>query len=198
MLVILWTDALLLLLLVTLGGYLLYAVRSPQLRRSWREVAQSRAAMASAVVLAAFMAVAVLDSIHFHPSVTAADTDPPAAKRYSAELISALDWVLAPLRQRVEKTYSAPFAAHAFSMESVELEDGRLVRDYPRLRYGGAHLENLADKYSDIALLGLRATLVSLLIWALVFAVVTFAITRRRDDKFLVTAVRMASGRSWM
>ncbi|RKZ35591.1 MAG: ABC transporter permease, partial [Gammaproteobacteria bacterium] len=194
--VILWTDALLILLLATLGAYVLHVSRSPQLRRSWREVVHSRAAMASAVVLATFMLVAVLDSIQLHPPVAATTTETgrAAEQHYSAEMISALDWLLAPLRQRVEKTYSAPFATHAFAMESMELADGRVARGYPRLRYGGAHLANPESKYRDIAVLALRATLVSILLWSLMCAVVAGALARRSDDGFFAAAGRMLRG----
>ena len=49
-----------------------------------------------------------------------------------------------------EKTYSAPFAAHLFSKETVVLADGRQVREYPRLQYAGSHLQDPTTRQSDI------------------------------------------------
>jgi peptide/nickel transport system permease protein len=53
---------------------------------------------------------------------------------------SALDALLTPLREKVEKTYSAPFATHLYAKETMTGPDGREVRDFPRLKHGGAHL----------------------------------------------------------
>jgi peptide/nickel transport system permease protein len=104
--------------------------------------------MSAAVVLGAYVTVGLLDSVHFRVRLPAA---PEAPARYGAEVKSLLDVLAEPLRARVEKTYSAPFATHAYSKETVEWPDGRRTREYPALRFGGAHLGDPADASADIA-----------------------------------------------
>src|SRR3989304_4484898 len=52
------------------------------------------------------------------------------------------DLVLEPLRTRREKTYSAPLATHLYAKEMIELPDGGQAREFPRLKYGGAQLQD--------------------------------------------------------
>ena len=61
-------------------------------------------------------------------------------KLYSSEAISVLDQILEPLAAARERSYSEPLSAVAFRKETFE-RDGASVRDYPRLRFGGKHLE---------------------------------------------------------
>ena len=58
--------------------------------------------------------------------------------------------MLDDLRKNTERTYSAPLASYAFSKEMIDLPDGKQIRDYPRLKYGGAHLEAI-QKQSVLA-----------------------------------------------
>ena len=79
---------------------------------------------------------------------------------------SLLDRVLEPLRVKREKTYSAPLATHLYAKETLQLSDGREVREFPRLRHGGAHLKDpAADWAGDVALRGFRGLAVALLLW---------------------------------
>ena len=56
-----------------------------------------------------------------------------------------------PLRERIEKSYSAPLAMYAFSREVVPRADGRMSFEYPRLRVGGAQLRDPSERGTDIA-----------------------------------------------
>ena len=94
--------------------------------------------MASLVVLAAFVAIGLLDSLHFRPVVAGAGKN--GEKSYAVDVLSLFDVLVAPLRARKEKSYSAPLSAYLFSKQTVELPDGRQAREYPRLAFGGAHL----------------------------------------------------------
>ena len=164
--VILYTDALLWLLVLAIGAYAWTCARRPHLAAPWRRVFASRAALASSTMLAAFILVGLADSVHFRrpPSLAAQ---------------SLLDVVLGHLRERGEKTYSAPLATRLYAKEQVETGDGRTVRDYPRLRFGGAHLQDEADAPRDIAWLALRGLLVSGAVWiALFFSVGSILKTR--------------------
>ena len=125
--------------------------------------------MAAAVVLAAYVALGLLDSLHFRPAL---ERRAGATQAYASEVLSVLDLGLARLRGRGEKTYSAPLAIRSYAKEQVELADGRQVRDFPRLRFGGAHLEDEAEWAGDLAkrvLAGLAAS-VFLILLVLFFA----------------------------
>jgi peptide/nickel transport system permease protein len=153
------TDALVWLLVATGVAYALYCRRHAHLAVPWRRVFQSPAAMASSVVLCAYLAVGLADSLHFRPQLERKAGDKAV---YSTEVLSLLDLGLAQLRGRGEKTYSAPLATRSYAKEQVELPDGKQMRDFPRLRFGGAHLKDEADWADDVsrrALAGFGASL---------------------------------------
>ncbi len=156
---LLWTDMLIYLLLAVIAGFALYASRHEHLRTPWRQVVRRPMAMGALVVLLAFVAVGLLDSVHYRPSL------PGSGEHTSAEVRSALDALLAPLQRRTEKTYSAPFATHAHGRETVQRPDGTLARAYPRLHHGGAHLPDGASRLADIAVKAALATGTALLLW---------------------------------
>ena len=125
--VILATDALLWVLVVAVGVYAWYCARRPHLAAPWRRVFMSPAAVSSAVVLAAYLLVGLTDSLHFR-------------RAGSFQIQSLLDVVLVHIDMRDEKTYSAPLATRLYAKEQIEGPDGKTVRDYPRLKFGGANL----------------------------------------------------------
>jgi peptide/nickel transport system permease protein len=65
-------------------------------------------------------------------------------------VLSVLDVALWKLRERRERTYSAPLATRLYAREQVVV-DGRTVREFPRLAHGGAHLEDEAQRPRDVA-----------------------------------------------
>ncbi|MBL8446144.1 MAG: ABC transporter permease [Zoogloeaceae bacterium] len=136
--VVLVTDALLFVLLGLIVGAVWRARRSPPMRRAWRDVGRSRSGMASATILVAFLGIGVADSLHYRPLLESAGGTKSSV--YSAEVLSALDAALTPLRVRVERTYSAPLATRSFAKETIESESGAIARDYPRLQFAGAQL----------------------------------------------------------
>jgi len=149
--VIFITDAFIFLLLAMVIGFVFYARRHEHLRAPWREVAKRPLAMSAAVVLLVYIVIGLLDSLHFHPALDEPDNQGNTV--YSTEINSVLDLLLNDLRQNTERTYSAPLAAHAFAKEIIEQEDGTQVRDYPRLLYGGAYLNNPeTERVPDILL----------------------------------------------
>jgi len=175
--VVLWTDALLWLLIVALACYAWLAARREHLAAPWRRVAQSGAGMAALVVLAAYALVGVADSLHFRPRLDARGAGRDAA--YSVEVLSVLDLALAPLRSRTETTYSEPLATRAYAKVTVELGGGRVAREFPRLRHGGAHLDNEADRGRDVAARILRGTGVAVAIWLVLAAALAAVLARR-------------------
>ncbi len=154
--VILWTDALIFLLLAVVIIFVLYARSKPHIRAPWHQVFTGRIASATAVVSLAFVLIGLLDSLHFRLPLEKNDNTNEV--HYAVEVLSAFDVLVGPLRTRVEKTYSAPFATHLFAKETIEREDGSKVRAYPRLLYGGIGLEGDGEgRAQDILQRSLRA-----------------------------------------
>ncbi len=136
--VVLWSDALFFGLITAVVMLGMWARRQAPLRHSWARVASDKVAMVSATVLAAFLFVGVLDSLHYRAQLDTAPGQAVAQKiNYAVEVNSLLDVLLAPLRLHPEKTYSAPLATHLFSKEPLP---GSIERGFPRLTWGGAHL----------------------------------------------------------
>ncbi len=129
--IILWTDALIYLLVFVIlsAGFLIS--KKPQLQRPLKKIARSKVGMISFLVLVFFVIIGLLDSVHFK----ATDTR-------THEIISVLDYWAKPLRMQSEKTYSAPFSAYLYSKETMMLASGEQQWGYPRLKYGGSHLQN--------------------------------------------------------
>ena len=151
--VLLATDALVWLLVATVVGYVVYCRRHAHLKNAWHRVFQNRAAMASITVLIGFALVGLLDSMHFRPGLAQQEKD--AKRAYSTEVLSLLDVAFARLRGRGEKTYSAPLATRSYAKEQVERPDGKVAREFPRLRFGGAHLKNESEWAADVTKKGL-------------------------------------------
>jgi peptide/nickel transport system permease protein len=199
--VLLWTDALLFLLLA--AGLLAarHARRSEPLRDAWRKVGKRPSGMAAATVLLAFVLVGLLDSLHFRPLLppVTAEGVPPAANGpvYSSEVLSALDALLAPLRLQTEKTYSAPFAATLYQRESIALDDGSQRRDFPRLVHGAAHLADPArERPADVGGRMLRALGLAAVASAIVFAVVAVGVGRAAGLSLPAAAGAVVRGRT--
>jgi peptide/nickel transport system permease protein len=184
--VILWSDWVIWLLLVAslaLGGL---SLRNPPLRAAWRRVGHSRPGMAAATVLMAFVAVGLLDSLHYRPAL---DNKGEAKTAYAIEVLSLLDKVVTPLRTRNEKTYSEPLATRAYAKESIELRlaDGTLrqSRDYPRLKFGGIHLgDNETGRDDDIAKRVMAGGALACLIWLCMALICTYSLARRDGCAF--------------
>ena len=138
--VVLWTDALIYVLIVVLLALGIYLRGKEHIQRPLQQISRSKIGMASLVVLLFFVLIGLLDSVHY---VSADD------KRN--EIISLLDDFATPLREHGEKTYSAPFATTLYSKEMMTLSDGTMQWAYPRLEFGGRHLNNPeAEKIPDI------------------------------------------------
>jgi peptide/nickel transport system permease protein len=176
--VILWTDALVYLLAAVVAVFVWYVRRHEHLRAPWWRVAQTPAAMCALVLLAVFMLTGLLDSLHFRLALPAAQgaqvgKDVSRDVAYAVEVKSALDLLLASIANRPERTYSAPLATHAYAKETVEATGanataGRQVRDYPRLTYGGVHLQDpQRDWRADVLLTGFRGVALAVPLWLL-------------------------------
>lgn len=133
--VVLWTDALIFMLVFALL-VLAFSLRNKEhIKHGLKKVADSKIGMVSLVVLVFFVAVGLLDSVHFK-----------SADNKGSEIISLLDHWAAPLKEHVEKTYSAPFAVTLYSKEIISAADGTPQWSYPRLTFGGRHLQDPATQ----------------------------------------------------
>jgi len=152
--VVLWTDAALFALVILIGVYAWRAVRSRTLRASWSRVARSPSAMCSAIVLLMFVLVGLLDSIHYQPRLPpVAGAAPDAPVMYAPKLVSVLDAALGDTAfVKPEKTYSQPLAYRQFVKESMLGSGGQVTRDFPRLKFGGRHLDAPESQWaSDVS-----------------------------------------------
>ncbi|MBZ0091771.1 MAG: ABC transporter permease [Sulfuricellaceae bacterium] len=177
--VLLWTDALIFLLLAAVLLFVRYVRRREHLHAPWQRVMGSRVGMASSIVLAVYLAVGLMDSLHFQLPLPSQNGKTQSV--YDVEVLSVLDYIATPLREHVEKTYSAPFATHLYAKETIPLPGGGTVRDYPRLQYGGAHLADpLRDRAGDIAARTAWALLGALALWVLAAVLLTRRLARRQ------------------
>jgi peptide/nickel transport system permease protein len=137
---VLWTDALVYVLVLSSLGAVWYLSRQLHMRRPLRKIANSSVAMISFTILLCYVFIGFADCIHFKDTSSQGN-----------EIISLLDMSVAGLRKNGEKTYSAPFAAYLYNKETITDADGATRWDYPRLAFGGAHLLNPeTDKTADI------------------------------------------------
>jgi peptide/nickel transport system permease protein len=179
---LLWTDRLIWLLVAAASLYGWYCRRRAHLAAPWARVFHTRTAVVASVVLLAYLAVGLADSLHFRKVLAAREGG--SATAYSTEVLSLLDLALGHLRERSEKTYSAPFATRLYAMERIEspqdAQPGGSARGYPRLRFGGAHLADEDDRAADIGRTALAATLAAVIAWLVLAATVAFFVARAR------------------
>jgi peptide/nickel transport system permease protein len=153
--VLLPTDLLVFALIACVAFFAVLARRHAPSREAWRRVGRQPMAMASAVILSVFAAIGFMDSLHYRPQLPPGEAGEAGAHKtapiYSPKVLSALDALLAPLREHTEKTYSAPFARESFQRETVELPGGGQERGYPRLVHGARHLQEGEAALPDIA-----------------------------------------------
>ncbi len=141
--VVLWSDTLIWLLVLVVGLVIRQVSSDPRHGKAWQRLRSNRLGTSAAAVLLIFAMMGLLDSLHYRQrlpnvsDVSGAQTHEP---RYGVEVLSALDFILSDLRLHTEKTYSAPFANHLFTKESLLNEQGEVLgRDYPALRFPGQH-----------------------------------------------------------
>jgi peptide/nickel transport system permease protein len=141
--VFLWTDLALYALAAAAIFYVWRIRHQPNAKTTWLKVLRDPAALSAAAILLAFVAVAALDSVHFRRALDAApNARADAPVYYGTRTESLLDLALARQIEMREISWSAPLAARSYAKESVAGTDGDVKREYPRLAYGGAHLQD--------------------------------------------------------
>jgi peptide/nickel transport system permease protein len=157
--VLLWTDLALWLMAACALAYGLRVRSRAHLRATWDRVLRDPVAASAGLVVLLFFALTLVDSIHLRRALPSAD----GQLVYDTRTISLLDLALArPILMR-EVSYSVPLGTHGFNKESLLTPEGQAVRDYPRLKFGGAHLADPRTQWAgDVAqrvALGLAAGL---------------------------------------
>ncbi len=166
--IILWTDAMIYLLLAVVAVATLWIRKRQYLMLPWQRVMKSSVGMVSLLLLSLFVLVGLLDTVHYRAALPEKSNGQTV---YSPEVLSLLDVLAKDIKSRNEKTYSAPLAAHLYAKESVEMPNGGVGRDYPRLKYGGAHLANpQRELFNDVLSRALSGAMTGVLIATLLAA----------------------------
>lgn len=161
---------------------------------NWRLAFKRPAAMASGLVLLFFVLIAVLDSVHYRPPLAAQEGQ---QTRYATEAVSVLDAFLAPLSKARERSYSAPLSANGFRKETVD-KDGAKIRDYPRLKFGGAHLVDPAQALAaDVTLQSIQALGMTLTLLVLLTVVGLWRAARQTQQPLPKVCQRFLTGQTY-
>ena len=141
---LLWSDALYYFLVGCILVLISRIAADRIARAQWQVLVSSPKNLIASCVLIAFSLIALADSIHFK-------LDNEHAK--AGQVISLLDIGLSPISNQNETSYSAPFAFYSFSQEPQVLNNGKIIRDYPRLQYAGVGIPDNERSQHMISLL---------------------------------------------
>ena len=167
---LLWSDILIFLLVISLCLFFYRLRRDPQTRERWGQVFSSRLGMITFTVIMTYIGIALLDSLHFRRALDPAEGVQTLQIFYDNKVTSVLDVMLGGMGDRFERTYSAPFALKSFEKKNMKDEYGVAIRDYPPLVHAGQHLVDPADRWSDVLSRSAFALLWGLLYSALLLA----------------------------
>ena len=178
--VFLWTDLLIYLLLAVVTVGVVYVRRHPHLSAPWKTVIKRKRGVISVMILLCYVVVGLMDSVHFRLALD----DKPGSKQkhYATEVMAVLDLAIMPLREQVEKTYSAPFATRSFSREMLPGIATTLNYDYPKLRHAGSHLALEEDKMSDILATVISSSIKALITWLVLSVLLISTLARRHQN----------------
>jgi peptide/nickel transport system permease protein len=167
---LLWSDVLVFLLVISLVLFFYRLRRDPQTRERWGQVFSSRLGMVTFTVILTYVGIALLDSLHFRRALDTAQGGASQEVFYDNKVTSVLDLVLGGMGDRFERTYSAPFALKSFEKQNMKDEEGRAIRDFPLLEHAGRHLADPADRWPDVL-----AKTVTALLWGLLLGAIWIA-----------------------
>jgi peptide/nickel transport system permease protein len=177
--VFLWTDILIYLLLAVIIIAALYIRKQAHLTAPWKLVLQRKRGVISLMILLCYVAVGLLDSFHFRLAIE--NEKASDEQHYATEVLAVLDLVIMPLREQVEKTYSAPFATRSFVKEMQQTSKTELNYDYAKLKYAGAHLASDQDKGSDIKRTIIVSSSKATIAWFLLAIALIYLLSTKRN-----------------
>lgn len=166
--VVLWSDALVFMLVIVLILFFYRLRNDPQTRERWGRVFSSRLGMVTFTVIMVYVGIALLDSLHFRRALPTPEGVDTTQVFYDNKVTSVLDVLLDGMGDRFERTYSAPFALKSFEKSNMKDEQGNMIRSYAELKHAGQHLANPADKWGNVLALSIKALGWGLLAAALV------------------------------
>lgn len=175
-LAMLLTDWLIYGLLLLAIIFILFARRSPHLREPWQRVLHNRMGMVAATLLSFYVIFGLLDSIHFEITYPKAESKVPQVR-------SLLDLALYKITSYDEDTYSAPFALSLYSKSIIQVGD-KEIRDYPRLKHGGAHLKNIGERQQDIAVKILQALAKAIVILGVLYGLLVWWLSKLHKERY--------------
>lgn len=180
--VFLWTDILIYLLLGVVIYSVLYIRKHAHLKAPWKLVIKRKRGVISIMVLICYVFVGLLDSVHFRLAID--EQQKSKQQHYETQVTSVLDLAIMPLREQVEKTYSAPFATRSFSREMQKDVSSELSYVYPKLHYGGAHLESEKEKLQDVLSTIIISSIKALTTWLLLSALLINYLAKRYQNSW--------------
>lgn len=176
--VLLWTDLALWLMAASIAAYALRVRGQAHLRATWRRVLRDPVAASAGVVMALFLLVTLVDSVHLRRALPSAD----GSLVYDTQTLSLLDLALERQIGMREVSYSMPLGTRGFNKESIVDAQGGVKRDYPRLKFGGAHLSDPASQWAgDVAGRAAAGLAGGLAIAALLVALTAAALARHHE-----------------
>lgn len=149
--IVLWSDALIFLLVTALVIFFYKLREDPLTRERWAQVFSSRLGMVAFTVILTYVGIALLDSLHFRRALPAPEGMQTEEVFYDNKVTSVFDVLTAGMGERFERTYSAPFALLSFEKKNMKDAQGDDIRDFPPLKYAGLDIDKPADKWPDIA-----------------------------------------------
>ncbi len=190
--VVLWTDAVLFFVLAAVIAYGFKVARTPHLAATWRKAFMRPSGAAAATLLAFFVLIGLLDSLHYRPELSSATGS--TAAQYSPVTYSVLDTILARQADGHESSYSAPLAYQSYSKDAM-LVDGKTVRVYPRLHFGGESLSDPEHQWArDVGMRTLGGLASGIALSLLVCALVARGVARKRQIGLKAGACLVARG----
>lgn len=198
--VILWTDMLIYALVVALSFFFWTLRKDLITRERWKQVFSSRLGMVSFVIIASYILVALLDSLHYRDALEAVDGQASDQVYYGNTVHSVLDNLLGDMSTVHERTYSAPFALQSFEKVNMSDDQGVSYRDFPVLEHAGKHLGSPEDKIGDIWMQSLIGLLIGL-IFSVLLVGPQWWVTRNSDlpwHSALIAQVAVICIFAWM
>ena len=152
---------------VVVWWLLRYASQQEYWRNAARQIRRNWIAIVCLFILLGYLLIGVLDSVRWRDPLFNQEGNLTRSENgrviYKPRSLSLLDRLCTPLRERSEKTYSAPLATHLYAKTTIQTPDGRTTREYPSLKYPRVHLLGTDKVGSDVfyrALKGIRTGLI--------------------------------------
>ncbi len=166
--------------------------RKPQLREPWRQMMRRKLGVVALVILFFYIAVGLLDCIHLRFISTNMKTHQTTVK-----VKSVLDLLLGPISTEQEKTYSEPFSTHLYTQSLVTLPDGKEIRTYPRLKFGGAFLKNpKKDHDFDIFIRTLIGASIGMVSFLILLSGLVFLLSHKHETSFVKQLKNIVKGKT--